>query len=300
MPRHAVFLVVLALALSVFSPAIARGPFSGTAAMGSRGSRTAMAPGASAGGAYAGGAAMGSYAGGYGSGHGYGYGGGYGGRRGFGGALLGGMMGFGLAHALFGHHGGFGGGMGLLGMIIRLVLLFFLVRWVLRLIFRRTTGWPGGGAAAGYGMATAAPAAAAPALSAPLAVQPGDFEVFEVLLKNIEAAWSNNDVAALHEFATPEIAATLARQLADNARRGVRNVVTDVTLQKGDLSEAWSEPGADFATVRMRYAMRDATYDQSGHVVEGSAATPVTETEYWTFTRPHGGRWMLSAVQKAG
>ena len=89
-----------------------------------------------------------------------------------------------------------------------------------------------------------------------------------------------------------------AEQLAEQASRGVRNTVTDVRLQQGDLAEAWSENGREYATVAMRFSMIDVTRDASGRIVDGSPQEHVTATELWTFLRSPGGRWVLSAIQQ--
>ena len=65
----------------------------------------------------------------------------------------------------------------------------------------------------------------------------------------------------------------------------MRNTVTDVRLQKGDLAEAWAENGREFATVAMQFSMIDATRDASGRIVDGSPTDHVTATELWTFMR---------------
>ena len=65
-------------------------------------------------------------------------------------------------------------------------------------------------------------------------------------------------------------------QLAEQSSRGVRNTVTDVRLDKGDLSEAWSEGGREYATVAMRFSMIDVTRDSSGRVVDGDPAQRTT------------------------
>jgi predicted lipid-binding transport protein (Tim44 family) len=87
-------------------------------------------------------------------------------------------------------------------------------------------------------------------------------------------------------------------QMAEQASRGVRNQVTDVRLQQGDLAEAWSEGSREYATVAMRYSMVDATLDMSRRLVDGSLTERVTVTEVWTFVRAPGGRWILSAIQQ--
>ena len=76
-------------------------------------------------------------------------------------------------------------------------------------------------------------------------------------------------------------------------------MVSDVRLEQGDLSEAWSERGREYATVAMRFSMTDVTRDGGGRVVDGSPNERVTATEIWTFLRAPGGRWILSAIQQA-
>ena len=50
----------------------------------------------------------------------------------------------------------------------------------------------------------------------------------------------------------------------------------------------------------MRFGMRDWTTDRAtGRVVEGDPDRPTEATELWTFVRPRGGEWQLSAIQQA-
>jgi len=89
-----------------------------------------------------------------------------------------------------------------------------------------------------------------------------------------------------------------AEQLAEQTSRGVRNMVTNVKLEQGDLAEAWAEPGREYATVAMRFSMLDVTVDRAGRVVDGSPNERVMATEIWTFLRAPGGQWVLSAIQQ--
>jgi predicted lipid-binding transport protein (Tim44 family) len=53
----------------------------------------------------------------------------------------------------------------------------------------------------------------------------------------------------------------------------------------------------DYATVAMKYALKDSTVDCArARVVEGGERTEVTEL--WTFMRARGGNWLLSAIQQ--
>ena len=72
-----------------------------------------------------------------------------------------------------------------------------------------------------------------------------------------------------------------------------------VKLEQGDLSEAWSEAGLDYATVAMRFSMTDVTRTLAdGKVVAGSDTARTEATEIWTFLRSRGGNWILSAIQQ--
>jgi predicted lipid-binding transport protein (Tim44 family) len=96
---------------------------------------------------------------------------------------------------------------------------------------------------------------------------------------------------------TPEMLSEAAEELTRNTSRGVVNRVSDVKLLQGDLAEAWREGDSEYATVAMRYAVRDETQERdSGRVVETG---PAEVTEIWTFRRIDGGRWLLSAIQQA-
>lgn len=227
----------------------------------------------------------------------------FGGRSAFGSGLLGGLIGAGIGGMLFGGgmFGGLSGGASFLGLLLQLFLLLMVGRFLWRLFVSRQPAMAGGGMfsrpAAGAAPRVT-PTRATPA-ARPLQVTQADFQAFDHLLRAVQAAWSAHDLATLRGIASPEMASYFAEQLGEQTSRGVRNTVTDVRLEQGDLSEAWVEPGREYATVAMRFSMLDVTRDGSGHVVDGSAAERVTATEVWTFLRAPGANWILSAIQQA-
>ena len=104
----------------------------------------------------------------------------------------------------------------------------------------------------------------------------------------------------LQAMATPEMVSYFGEQLSEQVSRGVRNSVTDVRLVSGDLSQAWTEQGRDYATVAMRFSMIDVTRDASGRVVDGSPTEHVTATELWTFVRSRGGHGSCRRSSRPG
>jgi predicted lipid-binding transport protein (Tim44 family) len=236
-------------------------------------------------------------------------GGGFFNRGGTGRGLLGGLaagfLGAGLLGMLFGGgmFSGLGGLSSIFGLILQIGLIFIVVRMAMSWWQRRHTpasayaGGPamgpttqsGFGSAMGFGLGSG---------SAPLEIQPADYEAFERLLGEIQAAWSMEDVAKLHTLATPEMVKYLTDDIQANKARNVINKTSDVKLLQGDLAEAWREGDTDYASVAMRFSLVDKTLDRnSGRLVEGSEL-PAEITEVWTFVRPRGATWELSALQQ--
>lgn len=228
---------------------------------------------------------------------------------GFMGGLAAGFLGAGLLGMLFGGglFGGLGGLSSILGLIIQIVLVVLVVRLAMSWWQRRHTPQ----AAYANADAGAAPGPqpnqrsglggfgfGANANNAPLAIKPNDYESFERLLGEIQAAWSNEDVAKLHTLATPEMVSYFEQDLAQNRARNVVNKVTDVKLLQGDLAEAWREGETDYATVALRFALTDKTLDRNSGTVVAGSEQPGEVTEVWTFARRPGSGWELSAIQQ--
>lgn len=223
--------------------------------------------------------------------------------------LMGGLIGAGIGGLLFGGGmtGGMGGAASFIGLLLQLALVGGLGYMAYRLFTRnrqpamagpagmmRNADLPQDGAPPNRGMGGGMPA------SAPVEITPADFTSFEGLLRNVQAAWTASDLGALRGMATPEMVSYFGEQLAEQASRGVQNFVTEVKLEQGDLSEAWAEPGREYATVAMRFSMIDVTKDRSGRIVDGDATRRSMATEVWTFVRAPGNAWLLSAIQQAG
>ncbi|NBN62430.1 Tim44 domain-containing protein [Pannonibacter tanglangensis] len=132
----------------------------------------------------------------------------------------------------------------------------------------------------------------------PIQLDGSDFDRFEQMLTEVQEAYGREDFGALRRLATPEAMSYLAEELGELATEGRRNSVTAVKLLQGDLAEAWTEDGTDYATVAMRYEAIDVMLDRdSGAVIEGNPEVPGESIELWTFARKQGGEWKLSAIQ---
>jgi len=228
------------------------------------------------------------------------------GGRGLFGSIAAGFLGAGLFGLLFGQ--GFFGGMAGFASIFGLLLQIVLIVIVARLIFawwqRRNTSLAPSYAAARpatahsfSGLGGMLHGTGTPSAAEPVTIAKPDYDAFERLLGEIQSAYSREDILALRGCVTPEMLSYFSEQLADNASRGLINRVTDVKLLQGDLAEAWREGGTDYATVAMRFALKDSMVERtSERIVEGGEQSEVTEL--WTFMRAAGGSWLLSAIQQ--
>ncbi|MEJ0077526.1 MAG: TIM44-like domain-containing protein [Alphaproteobacteria bacterium] len=227
--------------------------------------------------------------------------------RGLMGGLLGGLLGAGLFGMLFG--GGFLSGLGgfasFLGLLLQVGLIVLVGTMLYRWWQRRSHPQPAyagvptdmtsqrsalGGV--GFGGGNAAPA------SAPLEVKREDFDTFERLLGEVQTAYGREDLSALRSRVTPEMLSYYAEELSENASRGVINELSDVKLLQGDLAESWREGDKEYATVAMRYSLKDRYVDRTTGRASDGNDQPQEATELWTFARATGGDWLLSAIQQ--
>lgn len=223
------------------------------------------------------------------------------------GGLAAGFLGAGLIGMLMGNgfFGGIAGFAGFLGLLAQIALVVIVARLALAWWQRRSqpqsayantahvNGARPNGASFFNGMGSGSGAN-----GRPIQIKPEDYTAFEDTLRDVQAAYSKEDVNKLGRLVTPEMLSYYAEELAANASRGVRNEISDVTLLKGDLAEAWNEGNDDYATVAMRYRQNDALVDRdNGHIVDGGGGAE-EGTEYWTFRRAQGGPWMVSAIQQ--
>src|SRR3954468_24109526 len=250
-------------------------------------------------------------------------------RSRFGGGFFAGLLGAGLLGALFGAglFGGLGSLTSILGLLVQVALIGGLVYLAVQLVrrFRRRQEPALAGAGAGdplsrstqdfapasYGTAPAGSGlgldtggglagAGSSAHGQPVAIGPDDYAAFEGALNDVQTAYGREDVAALWELATPEIAGYFQEELNENARKGVVNKISGVKLLQGDLSEAWREGSTEYATVAMRYALQDWKVDRaSNRVVAGDPSKAEEAVEVWPFRRDNDRPWRLSAIQQA-
>ena len=173
------------------------------------------------------------------------------------GGLAAGFLGAGLLGMLFGGgmFSGLGGLSSIIGLLLQIGLIIIVVRLAMSWWQRRHT--PASAYATGPAPAADGPGAQTSfrsglsgfglgSSSAPLEIQPADYEAFERLLGEVQAAWSNEDVAKLHTLATPEMVSYFSKDLEENKANNDVNKVTDVKLLQGDLAEAWREGETDY------------------------------------------------------
>ena len=240
---------------------------------------------------------------------------------GFGGTMMRGLLIGGLIGLLVGQ--GFGGLAGMFGFLLQALLIGGAIMLAIRFFRSQSARGPAPAlAGAGNAQASRFENRASDADTARSFTIPGfgggsggdspatgsdeitlaqtDLDAFQQLLTDVQEAFGREDHAALRRATTPEMVSYLSEELADNAQKGLRNEVTDITLLQADIAESWREDDRDYATAALRYESRDVTRERaSGKLVEGDDDHPTETTELWTFMRENGSSWKLSAIQQA-
>ncbi len=103
----------------------------------------------------------------------------------------------------------------------------------------------------------------------------------------MQAAYSADDRAALGRLLTPEMRGYFEEELDGYLKAGQRNLVEDVQLMQGDLSEAWREEGFDYyATVALRFGAVDRLVDRASGREIDRAPSPRSPNSGRSCARP--------------
>ncbi|HEV2333988.1 MAG TPA: TIM44-like domain-containing protein [Stellaceae bacterium] len=199
------------------------------------------------------------------------------------------------------------GGMGGMGHVFGGLLTLLIVGGLVFFLFRLFAGGGSSFAGAGGGMPRSIGAAAAPAArfrGYDTTVGEVDLNAFQAIHGAVQEAWGQADLGQLRPLMTPEMLSYFSEELTRNTSQGVQNIVSNVTLLKGEVSESWEEGDLQFATAFLQWSAIDYVVrlgrapGAPDYLVSGDPNRPVEAEEVWTFVRGRGGNWLLSAVQQ--
>jgi predicted lipid-binding transport protein (Tim44 family) len=215
--------------------------------------------------------------------------------------FLTGLAGGFLGSMLFSHLGGLGS---VFGGLLTFLIIGLLIWAAIRLFSGRGFGY----ARAGSGpMPMSVGAAAAPAAryrGRDTTVGDADLDAFQAIHAAVQEAWGRGDLGRMRQLMTPEMVGYFSEELTRNASQGVQNIVSDVRLLKGDITESWEEGDLQYATAYLRWSAIDYVVrlgrspGMPDYLVSGDPRTPIESEEVWTFVRRRGGNWLLSAIQQ--
>jgi predicted lipid-binding transport protein (Tim44 family) len=121
------------------------------------------------------------------------------------------------------------------------------------------------------------------------------------LFKQVQAAWSRGDRAALARMVGPDLLAEWERRLDDLARRGWDNrveVLGEPRVEYVGLTRTGEQ--SDSVTVRIEAKVRDYVTDRYGNHMHraGRLSEIVRLREFWTLQRAENGRWILTSIEQ--
>ena len=202
---------------------------------------------------------------------------------------------------------------GILQFLVIGLLIFVAIRLLSGFFGRRGPVDAGVGGGRGFGQPSPEPmpravgAAVAPAprfRGVDTTVTDNDLQAFQSLHQTVQEAWSDADLARLRPLMTPEMLGYFSEELTRNTSRGVRNIISNVRLLAGDISESWQEGDLQYATASLKWSALDylVRLDRApgapDYIAGGDPNRPIESQEVWTFVRRRGGNWLLSAVQQ--
>ncbi|MGE4280729.1 MAG: Tim44 domain-containing protein [Magnetospirillum sp.] len=223
------------------------------------------------------------------------------------GGIMGGLIGAGIGSMLFGSNSAMAAASdaapmaSMFGTLLQIALIGGLIYMAMRL-FRRNAqpvGSQSHAHAHQHEMSQDSMGGSAQRVAKEFEVSEDDQAQFGRIIEGVQKAWSDGNPVALRQLVTPEVAGWIGEDLARDQANGLRNVVEDVSLLKGEISETWRENGMDYATAIITFSARDYMVRLTDNaVVEGDPRHPVEATEAWTFVRGTGGTWVLSAIEQ--
>src|SRR5216684_242491 len=219
--------------------------------------------------------------------------------------FMSGLAGGFLGSMLFSSLGGGVGGLGhVFGGLLTVLIIGLLIFFVIRLFSGRGFSFAGGGGAMPRSVGAAAAPRAQQYRRHDTTVGDADLNAFQSIHSAVQEAWGKADLGKLRQQMTPEMLSYFSEELTRNTSQGVQNIVSDVRLLKGEISESWEESDLQYATAYMQWsatdyvARLDRSPSQPDYLVSGDPKTPVESEEVWTFVRRRGGNWLLSAIQQ--
>jgi len=224
--------------------------------------------------------------------------------RGLLGGLAAGFLGAGLLGMLFGGgmFSGLGGLSSILGLILQIGLIIVVVRLAMSWWQRRHATAPAyAGAAPAYG----APSSMRTATGFGLDRAARRLRSFQPIMKpsnDCSGRFRPHGRTRMSPNCIPWRHLKWCR-ISPKILRPTRPRTTSTRPPTSSCCRAISrKPGAegdtDYASVAMRFSLVDKTIERTtGRLVEGSDQ-PIEVTEVWTFVRPRGASWELSAIQQ--
>jgi predicted lipid-binding transport protein (Tim44 family) len=190
----------------------------------------------------------------------------------------------------------------MLGMLLQVLIIGLLIYFVVRLF--RGRAYATGGRGGGWPPRSAGAAAAPAGSGRDINLSDADLQAFQAIHAAVQEAWSTGELARLRPLMTPEMLSYFSEELTRNASQGVRNIVSNVELLKGELTESWEEGDLQYATAYLKWRALDylvrlgRSPGDPDWLVSGDPRNPVEAEEMWTFVRRRGGQWLLSAIQQ--
>lgn len=227
--------------------------------------------------------------------------------RGLAGGIAGGMIGNMLFHSLGASAGtssiGAAGGIGFFDILLIGAILFFVFRWWTNRQQKQQLATFAADGVTDY--SATIPYSAGPTVS-PLSIVPASMKVTSSLTTDaasdiffrLQGAWTRRDLSSVGEWIDRELLTELNEDLRELKEKKQINRLENIAIRSIELRDAWTEPGMEFATMRILASLLDYHVEEgTEQIVDGSNYIPVKFEEDWVFCRLTGDvHWKLCSI----
>ena len=121
-----------------------------------------------------------------------------------------------------------------------------------------------------------------------LPLSPTDFETFQGLVEDLNAIWRAQDINALSQVASADMATRLSARLQSQLAQDKGWTVHELQVLRSELVDAWREGSLDHAQMNLRLSTLESAPEE----------TPrrFVSREIWSFERTQGGNWLIAGV----
>jgi predicted lipid-binding transport protein (Tim44 family) len=125
----------------------------------------------------------------------------------------------------------------------------------------------------------------------------GNLHIFKHIFAQVQMSYASGANIELTHMVSPELYRDILTKKSETQDNGLTNVVKDINVINLVTTGSWETNGVKFQEVKIRASMIDYVIDEEDRIHHGSMTEPDVFSEYWTFSSPSKGVWVLESIK---